>query len=183
MSSRRSSISRDSTGPSKRQKVYRACLACVNSKTRCEDVVRRKGCLRCRDKRKSCSLVQAETEPTVGGSHTSGAVEDRRILAMEDGWNLLQQRMDRLEQNMYARPTMPDTISNSNIVTPSSIAPSRPLEIHKLFTTLYWHSVPITERIFTLASDGGYPDPVARGLVTLEQMEMAFHLYVDACHR
>jgi hypothetical protein len=175
MSSRRSSTSHDGAGPSKKQKVYRACLACVNSKTRCEDVVPRDGCLRCRSKNKICSLVQAEVERSASRSHAPGEEGYGRLAAMEEGWNLLHQRLDRLEQSMCSRPTLPATTSSSsNFITPA--ATPRPVDIHEIYTTLHWHSVPMTERIFTVASDLGYPDPVARGLVTAAQMEMAFHL-------
>ena len=174
MSSRRSSTSQSGAGPSKKQKVYRACLACVNSKTRCEDVAPQDGCLRCRTKKKACSLVHAEAERSASRSHAPDEAEYSRLAAMEEGWNLLHQRLDRLEQNMYARPPLPSTTSTNNIVTPA--ATPRPVDIHKIFTTLHWQSVPMTERIFTLASDLGYPDPVTRGLVSAEQMEMAFHL-------
>jgi hypothetical protein len=84
--------------------------------------------------------------------------------------------LDRIEQNMYARPPLPATNSASNAITPASIPTPRPLELHRLFTTLHWHAVPITERIFTVASDLGYPDPVVRGIVSSQQMELAFHL-------
>jgi hypothetical protein len=174
MSSRRSSTSHDGAGPSKKQKVYRACLACVNSKTRCEDVVPRDGCLRCRTKNKTCSLVHAEVERSASRSRAPDDEGYGRIAAMEEGWNLLHQRLDRLEQSMSFRPPLPATNSASNLITPT--ATPRPVDIHKMFTTLNWHSVPMTERIFTVASDLGYPDPVARGLVSAEQMEMAFHL-------
>lgn len=174
--SRRSSTSQDDAGPSKKQKVYRACLACVNSKTRCEDVIPRDGCLRCRSKNKACSLVREEAERSASHSRPPEAVEDRRIAAMEEGWNVMHQRLDRLEQNLYTRPTLPATTSASNIPTPSATPIPRPVEIHKIFTSIHWYSVPINERIFTVASDRGYPDPVARGLVSSEQMEMAFHL-------
>jgi hypothetical protein len=174
MSSRRSSTSHDGAGPSKKQKVYRACLACVNSKTRCEDVEPRDGCLRCRTKNKTCSLVQREAVRSASRSRAPDDEEYSRTVAMEEGWNLLHQRLDRLEQNVYSRPPLPPTTSTSNIVTPA--ATPRPVDIHKIFTTLNWHSIPMTERIFTVASDLGYPDPVARGLLSAEQMEMAFHL-------
>ena len=174
MSSRRSSTSQSGAGPSKKQKVYRACLACVNSKTRCEDVAPQDGCLRCRTKNKNCSLVQAEAERSASRSRAPDEAECSRLSAMEEGSNRLHQRLDRLEQNMYSRPPLPPTISTSSIVTPA--ATPRPVDIHKMFTTLDWYWVPMTERIFTVASDLGYPDPVTRGLMSVEQMEMAFHL-------
>jgi len=176
MSSRRSSTSQDGATSSKRQKVYRACLACVNSKTRCEDVIPRDGCLRCRSKSKICSLIQADTERSQSISRAPVSEDNRRIAEMEEGLSLLHERMDRLEQSLFARPTLPASNSASNIVTPSAMSISRPIDVHRIFTTLHWHSVAITERIFTVASDLGYPNPVSRGLVTSDQMEMAFHL-------
>lgn len=175
MSSRRSSTSQDEAGPSKRQKVYRACLACVNSKTRCEDVVPRDGCLRCRSKNKICSLVQAEVERSTSRSRAPDEEDCGRLTAMEEGWIVLRRRLDRLEQQTYSHRALPAMASSSsNIITPATTP--RPVDIHQLFTTLNWHSIPMTERVFTVASDLGYPDPVARGLVSADQMEMAFHL-------
>lgn len=42
----------------KRRKIYRACEACVHSKTRCENVTP-EGCSLCRRRKKECSLAEA----------------------------------------------------------------------------------------------------------------------------
>jgi hypothetical protein len=187
MSSRRST-SHDEPGPSKRQKVYRACLACVNSKTRCEDVLPRDGCLRCRSKSKSCSLIRPEPHSPRSQPHESETATTVRLAEMEAEWNVLRQRLDRLENDMSARPlmttmpsvrppmiTMPsDSVTHLN--TPASYASPRPLGIHAIFTTLQWQSIALTERVFNVSSDLGYPDPVSRGIVSSEEMELAFHL-------
>jgi hypothetical protein len=167
-----------SAGPSKRQKVYRACLGCVNSKTRCEDVLPRDGCLRCRSKGVSCSLIES-----VNGDELGEKNDDEirtRLDSMEEGWRSLDVKLDRLEQYIHSIPSAPTSSSANNLPTPGRVpilTPiPRPVDIHALFTTIHWHSVAVTERVFTVSSDLGYPDPVLRGLVTLDQMEMAFHL-------
>lgn len=45
-----------------------------------------------------------------------------------------------------------------------------------MFSALNWVSVVMSETTYNLSSEEGYPDPVARGLVTMEQMDMSFHL-------
>lgn len=178
MSSRRSISCDDEPGPSKRQKVYRACLACVNSKTRCEDVSPRDGCLRCRSKSKSCSLVMPEMRPQPPQTHTVDASARNRLTEMEAEWQALRQRLDRLERDISTRPTLTTIPSGSisHVNTPSSSAAVRPVGIHEIYTTNHWESVAMTERVFNVASDLGYPDPVSRGIVSAEEMEMAFHL-------
>jgi len=178
MSSRRSASHEDEAGPSKRQKVYRACLACVNSKTRCEDVSPRDGCLRCRSKSKSCSLVMPEIQPQPRSVHTVDDTTRTRLSEMEAEWQVLRQRLDRLEHDLFTRPSLATIPSGSatHANTPSSSAPVRPVGIHEIYTTLHWQSVALTERVFNVASDLGYPDPVVRGIVSAEEMELAFHL-------
>ena len=177
MSSRRSS-----EDPSaKRQKVYRACLGCVSSKTRCEDV-RLEGCLRCRTKRKDCSLVEsgaADLRQTSTDPGPFAAELESRIEATEEGWRMLSRRVDTLERGLYATANAPSGTSTSGLVqapTPSLTPVPRPIGVSPMFQALNWSQLPLSETIFNLSSEDGFPDPVARGVVTMEQMEMAFHL-------
>lgn len=170
---------RSSDEPSaKRQKVYRACLGCVNSKTRCEDV-RAEGCLRCRTKRKDCSLIDngvdlrrsTDPEPLV-------AELEARMEATEEGWRMLSRRVETLERGPYSTGNAP---SGSSLTVPQAPTPSitpshRPIGVSPMFSALNWSQMPLSETIFNVSSIDGYPDPVDRGLVTMEQMEMSFHL-------
>jgi hypothetical protein len=171
--SRHSSTSCDDAGPSKRQKVYRACLACVNSKTRCEDVLPRDGCLRCRNKSKLCSLVEASVPQPVGDWHEDDL--RARLDRMEEAWRSTNNKVDRLEQYTHSLPVTQPSSSTTQMPTPVALHPTRPVGIHELFTTIHWHSIAITERVYNVSSGLGYPDPVLRGIVTEDQMEMAFH--------
>ena len=179
MSSRRSS-----EDPSaKRQKVYRACLGCVSSKTRCEDV-RLEGCLRCRTKRKDCSLVESGAADLRQNSTDPGpfaAELESRIEATEEGWRMLSRRVDTLERGLYATANAPSGTSTSGLQqapTPSMTPVPRPVGVSPMFSALNWSQLPLSETVFNLSSEEGFPDPVSRGLVTMDQMEMSFHLYV-----
>jgi hypothetical protein len=179
MSSRRSS----DEPVAKRQKVYRACLGCVNSKTRCEDVTP-EGCLRCRNKRKDCSLIESGIDlpnSTYPGPPFAAELE-ARMEAAEKGCNLLSNRVERLERALRStatddHPSVPHPGSTyTPALTPALTPIARPVGVSALFTARMWTRVPLSEAIFNLSTEEGYPDPVSKGLVTLEQMEMAFHL-------
>lgn len=104
----------------------------------------------------------------------------RRLDEMEEAWRSLNAKLDRLELYIQSIPSAQSTSTANNNHTPlhvaTSLSSSRPIGIHELFTTLHWHSIAFNERVFNISSDLGYPDPVLHGLVTMEQMEMAFHL-------
>lgn len=178
MSSRRSS----DEPSAKRQKVYRACIGCVNSKTRCEEV-QASGCLRCRTKRKDCSLIESavELQNSTDAGPTAAELESR-MEATEEGWRMLSRRVESLERGLYATGNPPSgSISNPVMVqapTPSLTPVPRPVGISPMFSSLNWSQMPLSETMFNLSSEEGYPDPVGRGLVSMEQMEMSFHLQV-----
>ena len=179
MSSRRSSAGRDDGPSAKRQKVYRACLGCVNSKTRCEDVVPAQGCLRCRTKQKECSLI--ESGAALRGESSERAVVEaeweNRLDATEEGWRTLAKRVDRLEQGLYALGNAPSSSTQATQpATPSTMSLHRPVATSELFSTLNWNTIVMSETIFNMSDTDSYPDPVARGLMTMEQMELSFHL-------
>lgn len=182
MSSRRSSDVHDDEPSAKRQKVYRACLGCVNSKTRCEDVVPSQGCLRCRTKRKECSLVESGAAVRRASSERAnvGGELENRMDATEEGWRTLARRVDRLEQGLYAMENAPSTSTafgtGTQAPTPAAMSLHRPLGSNSLFTTLNFNLISISETVYNVSAADSYPDPVSRGLVTMEQMESAFHL-------
>lgn len=182
MSSRRSS----DEPATKRQKVYRACIGCVNSKTRCQDVVPLRGCLRCRTKQKECSLIESAAD--LQNSTDAGPIAaelEARMEATEEGWRMLSRRVETLERGFYSTgngPSGSGPNSNANSGLLQAPTPSltpvhhRPVGVSPMFSALNWSQMPLSETIFNLSSEDGYPDPVSRGLVTLEQMEMSFHL-------
>lgn len=183
---RRSNAPSDDDRSVKRQKVYRACLGCVNSKTRCEDVVPSQGCLRCRSKQKDCSLVESGIglRPSADRDPVDAELE-ARVHATEEGWRALSQRVDRLEQGLYAVGNDPSTSTSGNPTqqqqppppTPSTLSVNRPVGVNRLYSSLLWNRICMSETVFNVSSEAGYPDPVARGLITMDQMEMSFHLY------
>lgn len=179
---RRSSAPSDDGPSAKRQKVYRACLGCVNSKTRCEDVVPTQGCLRCRTKQKECSLMESGLGMRASVDRdTVDAELEARIQATEEGWRRLHQRVERLEQGLYSVGAAASSVASGiqlPIESPSVLSTQRPFGVNPVYKSLLWNRESMSETIFNLSSDGGYPDPVARGIVTMEQMESSFHLYV-----
>lgn len=96
---------------------------------------------------------------------------------------MLSRRVDMLERGSYStgNPLSGSTSGLLQASTPSMTPVPRPVGVSQMFSALNWSQMPLSETIFNLSSEDGYPDPVTRGLVSMEQMEMSFHLYVIFC--
>lgn len=175
----------------KKPKLFRACEACVNSKTRCEDVTP-EGCGHCRRRRKQCSLqaiVGAYVAPseerygTPGSEHhAAGAGEDVR--ALRSRLAETEARLASLER-MSRHPPPPPSYHYSpgqpGPATPRTAnfnnAPAEPRLMHgALQLASMYHQVQHDETLFSAASTRPYRSPTSVGL-TPDQIEMAWHQF------
>ena len=160
------------------RKSYRACVACVNSKIRCEDVTYPEGCLRCRTKKRVCSLATARAADENGQSMpTSDGLMLCRLRALEDELAdvrkaLLQVQSQRGDNS--ATPVGSGRSGSSAVETPSDIP--RPINTSQLASALNWRKVEMSEGLFTMSSRDSYPDPIANQLFTLDELDGAFDL-------
>jgi hypothetical protein len=177
------SSDRDSQPPPKRPRIYRACLPCVSSKTRCQDVTTA-GCYRCRTKHLQCSLLEGAIEPgpsTQGLNVTSDGEVDElrfRLAQVEATSRELQARVRQLEE----RPALTRPHSAHQIPTHSSVVQTvdTPATGGNLTRMLSWTVVApdfvFDERLLCISDLQTPLDPVAQGLVSKAQMDMSFHM-------
>lgn len=172
---------RDRSNPvrsSASRKAYRACVACVNSKIRCEDVTYPEGCLRCRTKKRVCSLATARAADDNDQSlPNSDGLMLCRLRALEDELadvrkGLLQVQSQRGDHS--ATPIGSVRSGSALVESPNEIP--RPISTSQLASALNWRKSEMSEGLFTMSSHDSYPDPVANQLFTLDELEGAFDL-------
>lgn len=108
-----------------------------------------------------------------------------RLDAAEEGCRTLGQRVERLEQELYHLRSIPSTSSlpTTTAGTTPSVPTHRPIGINPLFeSTFAYQRIRHDETVFNMSSQNSYPDPIARGLVNMMEMELAYHLYVVPAH-
>lgn len=166
------------TKSSSSRKSYRACVACVNSKIRCEDVTYPEGCLRCRTKKRVCSLATARAADENGQSlPTSDGLMFCRLRALED--ELADVRKGLLQVQSQRGDNFPTPVGSARsgslaVETPSEIP--RPINTSQLASALNWRKVEMSEGLFTMTSQDSYPDPITHQLFTLDELDSAFDL-------
>lgn len=177
------SSDRDSQPPPKRPRIYRACLPCVSSKTRCQDVTTA-GCYRCRTKHLQCSLLEGAIEPGPSSHGLNGASDGEvdelrlRLAQVEATSRELQARVRQLEE----RPALTRPHSAHQIPTHSSVVQTvdTPATGGNLTRMLSWTVVApdfvFDERLLCISDLQTPLDPVAQGLVSKAQMDMSFHM-------
>jgi hypothetical protein len=163
------------TRPSASRKSYRACVACVNSKIRCEDVTYPEGCLRCRTKKRVCSLATARAADENGQSMpTSDGLMLCRLRALEDELADVRKALLQVQSQSSATPVGSGRSESAIAETPTEIP--RPINTSQLASALNWRKVEMSEGLFTMSSQDSYPDPVANQLFTLDELDGAFDL-------
>lgn len=172
----------------KRPKLFRACEACVNSKTRCEDVTP-EGCGHCRRRRKQCSLqaivgayaATPERFGTPSSEHKPHAAGED-VGALRARLAETEARLASLER-MARHPPPPPSYHFS----PQHAGPSTPRQFGNpppeprlmngaLQLATMYHQVQHEETLFTAASTRPYRSPTSVGL-SPDQIEMAWHQF------
>ncbi|KAL7420642.1 hypothetical protein Q5752_004593 [Cryptotrichosporon argae] len=180
---------------SKRPRLFRACQQCVSAKTRCEEV-KPGGCRGCRKKNKECSLAgtvlasdSRRSSDRLGHGHGSGFRQGHGSL---DG--MLAQRVGEAEERAAVLESrvavLERQVLHQTLATPAAGAGATPVETphvnlvdvpvrHPLFDPIL--SVRVSDNssatFFGAYGDEPYPDPVALGLVSQDQVDMAFQLF------
>lgn len=181
----------------KRRKVYRACIGCVTSKTRCEDVTSQ-GCLRCKTKNKVCSLVQdtsnAVPQEPLAFSHSNRGWNEgndipqsvmttilQKLESMDAAWNSVSQRLSLVEDSLAKIASRsPSDIGQTARTSISSTVPMqtiyRPISNSTLSVATDSRAIHAPEEFSTLVAMDQFPDVIKRGLMTLDQVDMSFQL-------
>ncbi|CAK9784752.1 hypothetical protein CC85DRAFT_285226 [Cutaneotrichosporon oleaginosum] len=178
-----------SPSPRKRPKIFRACAACVSSKTRCEDVTSG-GCALCRRRGKPCSLsaVVGGFDNNLSGVSTPAPVSAAAVgrsagsSADEDVRARLADAEARLARTERALADLEARVSGAGTSTSGSYHPHYRIpeeERHVLFAgplrlsalQLEGHD----ETLWSVACTRAYPDPVGRGLLSPAEAELAWH--------
>jgi hypothetical protein len=176
------STSPHNTRPSKARKSYRACIACVNSKIRCEDVTYPEGCLRCRTKKRVCSLATARASDDIGDSlPSSDGLILCRMRALEDELanmrkSLLKMQTQRGDQT--AATSRSGRSDLSHFGTPVESPLPRPISTTQLASALNWRKVRMSEGLFSMSSEDSFPDPIRSQLFTVDELDGAFDMLV-----
>jgi hypothetical protein len=195
--SQHSSRSHSPQHANKRRKVYRACIGCVSSKTRCEDVTSQ-GCLRCKTKSKLCSLVE-DTSTVVPheplgfadinrGRNEVDAIPQsamttilEKLESMDAAWNSVSQRLSLVEGSLAKLASQsPADIHHPSYASSSTAMPTqqiyRPISKTALGTAADCRGIHAPEEFSTLVATEQFPDVVRRGLLTTDQVDVAFQL-------
>lgn len=161
--------------PSTTRKDYRACVACVNSKIRW-DVTYPEGCLRCRTKKRVCSLSTVRASGDTGESlPTSYGLILCRMRALEDE---LADMRKLLLQVQTQSSTISGRSESSLFVfgTPDQWQSPRPICTAQLASALNWRRVQMSEGLFSMSSEDSFPDPIRSQLFTMDELVGAFDL-------
>lgn len=170
--------------PTKRTK-YRACDSCVTSKTRCDDVTA-DGCLVCRKRSRPCSLTEsslldgrARGSPSVV-EETAAELRGRLDMVEARAWEM-EERLRAIETgSAHLTPHRAYSNQQSSSLGPTPLQPQMdPVEDVDLYATRLagrHHAGLFDERLFSPIDVKGYPDAVQRGLVSAEQVDMAFQM-------
>lgn len=130
------------------RKAYRACIACVNSKIRCEDVTYPEGCLRCRTKKRVCSLATARAADDNDQSlPNSDGLMLCRLRALED--ELADVRKSLLQvQSQRGDPsaTPIGSVRSGPALGESPNEIPRPINTSQLASALNWRKSEIVRR-------------------------------------
>ena len=167
-----------STRPSTTRKAYRACVACVNSKTRCEDVTYPEGCLRCRTKKRVCSLATARTSDDPGESlPSSDGLILCRMRALEDEMASMRKLLLQVQPQSSANTTASGRSGPSHLGTPVVEShSSRPISTERLASALNWRKARMSEGLFSMSSEDSFPDPIRCRLFTVDELDGAFDM-------
>lgn len=161
----------------RRPATDRACRNCIKSKTRCEEFVPAEGCYRCRKRHDRCSFL--DSPPDTPAPNVPPDIRDKL-----DHMEGLESRIERLEAALLqAQGQVASAVNES-----PSLSNHSPVEVlkvpcrpsHKGVLPLWTadHPMSFDERMFSTADVTGYPDVVGAGLVTREQVDMAFQMWV-----
>jgi hypothetical protein len=169
----------------KRTRVDRACQSCITSKVRCQELLST-GCLRCRERGSGCSLAVPETTTTTPiyneVTNSQNPADDpqtiirdltSRVQALEHF--ISSQTHSHLQSGLHKSSA--DQAVSTRYETLRSIGRNK----YDSPTAFGGEHVPdLLEGYLTTATQDGYPDLVKEGFMTLDQVEMAFQLYVHA---
>jgi hypothetical protein len=162
--------------PFVQRKAYRACVACVNSKIRCEGVVYPEGCLRCRTKKRECSLATPVSTEDAEVSGSEGIMLCR-MRALEDELADMKAVLQQVQTDRRDRlaPSIDTHRSESSLVaTPARPSIARTISTTQLTSALNWRRVQVSEGLFSMSSATSFPDPVDERLLTMDELERAF---------
>ncbi|BEI94044.1 uncharacterized protein CcaverHIS019_0605030 [Cutaneotrichosporon cavernicola] len=174
-----------SPSPRKRPKIFRACVACVVSKTRCEDVTPG-GCALCRRRNKACSLaavvgtfegmtppLSARSTGSATCSHSRPAAEGDDLRARLDDAEARLERTERALADLETRVSGPISSfrpqPNSQYREDEHVILAGPLRLSNL--QLEGHD----ESLWSVACTRAYPDPISRGLLSPAEAELVWH--------
>ncbi|KAL3455150.1 hypothetical protein BJX64DRAFT_298043 [Aspergillus heterothallicus] len=163
---------------SSRRRVARACLQCRARKQRCspESGALQAPCRRCRHQGITCSF---QTQRVVGPEETPGPSRMAQLVVeLHQQVNRQEARIADLERQMR-QGQAPAKTPLDNIIATTSHSPSFAID-----------DIDIGPPIATLRSLGalakedlrsGY-DPIASGVITLEEAQSAVNIFFDHCH-
>jgi hypothetical protein len=165
--------------PRKRTRVDRACQSCIISKIRCQEVTPT-GCLRCRQRVIPCSLLLPESTPTRDPNAHHGILELSNTIAD------LSRRLESLERALK-QGTSTTLGSGWNagagagleLGRMSTETRLRAVAGHATFGNSSNRYIPdLLEKFISTARDDRFPDIFKEGIVTVDQVEMGFQMYV-----
>lgn len=174
----------DNPRPTKRTK-YRACDSCVTSKTRCDDVTV-EGCLVCRKRNRPCSLTESST--TDGRARASPSIVEETAAELRGRLDMVEARAWEMEERLRAVETRSTHVTpqgsysnqQSSSMGPTPLQPQleavEDVDLHMTRLVGRHHAGLFDERLFSPIDTKGYPDAVQRGLVSAEQVDMAFQM-------